>query len=64
MKNFEFRGSLDGKIIATFPLCWVNEIIPCYGGTALVRYYDQLDEANRECNTKTTEIEVDYITIK
>ena len=60
----EFRGYLDGKLKYTFPLCWVDEIIPCKSGIAIVKYYDQLKEENIETNSVITEIEVDYINIK
>lgn len=64
MEYAEFRGSINGKIIATFPLWWVDEILCTNHGTMKVRYYDQLDKANCEDNTKITEIEVNYINIK
>lgn len=60
----EFRGYLDGILRYTFPLNWVDEIISCYNGVMIVRYYNELEEENKECCTKITEIEVDYIDIK
>lgn len=64
MEIREFRGYLDGILKYTFPLHWVDEIISCYNGVMIVRYYDETEEENKESNTKITEIEVDYINIK
>lgn len=64
MEIKEFRGYVDGELKYTFPLYWVDEIIPCFGGTALVKYYDETKEENKESNTTITKIEVDYINIK
>lgn len=59
----EFRGYVDGILEYTFPLHWIDEIL-YHNNKILVRYYDEMLECNKFNNTKITEIEVDYISIK
>lgn len=59
----EFRGYVDGILKYTFPLHWIDEIL-YHNNKILVRYYDEMLECNKFNNTKITEIEVDYISIK
>lgn len=64
MELRELRGYLNDNLVCSFPLHWVDEIICCDDGTMIVNYYDELDEENRDYNSKVTTIELNYINIK
>lgn len=58
----EFRGYLNGRLLYTFPLQWVDNI-KSKDGYMIVRYYDEM-QYNTETGAPLVEIRVDEIDIK
>lgn len=64
MEEFrEFRGYLNGTLLYTFPLHWVDSI-KVKGGLMIVSYYDEMQYNAETEEVPLVEIRVDDINIK
>ena len=64
MEEFrEFRGYLNGKLLYTFPLHWVDNI-KVKNGVMVVSYFDEMQYNTETGLDPLVEIRVDEINIK
>lgn len=59
----EFRGYLNGKLLYTFPLHWVDNI-KVNGSVMIVSYYDEMQYNTETGEEPLMEIQVDEINVK
>ena len=59
----EFRGYLNGRLLYTFPLHWVDNI-KIKDGAMIVYYYDEMQYNAETEEVPLVEIRVDDINIK
>jgi len=59
----EFRGYLNGRLLYTFPLQWVDNI-KSKDGVITVYYYDEMQYNTETGGAPLVEIKVDEIDIK
>ena len=59
----EFRGYLNGKLLYTFPLHWVDNI-KVKDGVMIVSYYDEMQYNTETEEEPLVEIQVDKIDVK
>lgn len=59
----EFRGYLNGKLLYTFPLHWVNNI-KIKNNVMIVSYFDEMQYNTETGEEPLAEIQVDKIDIK
>lgn len=59
----EFRGYLDGKLLYTFPLHWIDSI-KIRRGVMVVSYFDEMQYNTETGEEPLVEICVDEISVK
>jgi hypothetical protein len=59
----EFRGYLNGRLLHTFPLHWVDNI-KVKDGVMVVSYFDEMQYNTETGEEPLVEIQVDEISVK